>query len=47
MKQVSKLIPLIQIICLGCLIQLAVGCANIVPPAGGPKDTLAPYLIAA
>ena len=47
MKQVSKLIPLIQIIFLGCLIQLAVGCANIVPPAGGPKDTLAPYLIAA
>lgn len=47
MKKALKLFPFIQIICIGCLIQLAVGCANIVPPAGGPKDTLAPYLIAA
>jgi Bacterial Ig-like domain len=47
MKQAFKLFPFLQIICIGCLIQLAVGCANIVPPAGGPKDTLAPYLIAA
>jgi len=47
MKQASKLFPLIQIICIGYLLQLAVGCANIVPPAGGPRDTLAPYLIAA
>ena len=23
------------------------GCANIVPPSGGPKDSLPPYLIAA
>lgn len=47
MKKASQLVPFIQIICIGCLIQLAVGCANIVPPAGGPRDTLAPYLIAA
>lgn len=47
MKQAVKLFPFIQIICIGYLLQLAVGCANIVPPAGGPKDTLAPYLIAA
>lgn len=47
MKQASKLIPFIQVFCIGYLIQLAVGCANIVPPAGGPKDTLPPYLIAA
>lgn len=47
MKKASLLVPFIQIICIGCLIQMAVGCANIVPPAGGPKDTLAPYLIAA
>ena len=47
MKKASQLVPFIQIICIGCLIQLAEGCANIAPPAGGPKDTLAPYLIAA
>lgn len=47
MKKLSKLVPLIQMICLGYLIQFAVGCANIVPPAGGPKDTLPPYLIGA
>lgn len=29
------------------LLQLAVGCANIVPPSGGPRDTLAPYLVIA
>jgi hypothetical protein len=23
------------------------GCANIVPPSGGPKDSLPPYLVAA
>ena len=28
------------------LIQLAVGCANIVPPVGGPRDSIPPYLIA-
>lgn len=47
MKQALKLFPLFQILCIVYLLQLAVGCANIVPPAGGPKDTLAPYLIAA
>ena len=47
MKQAVKHFPLLPIICIVYLVQLAVGCANIVPPAGGPKDTLAPYLIAA
>ena len=26
------------------VLQLAVGCANIVPPVGGPRDTIPPYL---
>ncbi len=26
------------------ILQLAVGCANIVPPVGGPRDTIPPYL---
>ena len=47
MKQAVKRFPYLPTICIVYLIQLAVGCANIVPPAGGPKDTLAPYLIAA
>jgi len=29
------------------LLQLAVGCANIVPPTGGPRDSIPPFLIAA
>ena len=28
-----------------CLSQLTTGCANIVPPQGGPRDTLPPRLI--
>lgn len=39
-----------QIIASGLFIlvlQWAVGCANIVPPTGGPKDTIPPFLIAA
>lgn len=47
MKQVFKLVPLFRFLVIGYIIQFAVSCANIVPPAGGPKDTLAPYLIAA
>jgi hypothetical protein len=31
---------------LSSIVQLE-GCANIVPPSGGPKDSLPPYLIAA
>lgn len=46
MKQADKLIPLIRFLFIGYILQFAVSCANIVPPAGGPKDTLAPYLIA-
>ena len=26
------------------VLQLAVGCANIVPPVGGPRDSIPPYL---
>lgn len=47
MKQADKLIPFLRFLFIGYILQFAVSCANIVPPAGGPKDTLAPYLIAA
>jgi hypothetical protein len=47
MKNVSKLRNGFLLLGIGYLLQLSIGCANIVPPSGGPKDTLAPYLIAA
>lgn len=31
----------------GCISLLPAGCANIIPPGGGPKDTLAPVLLSA
>lgn len=47
MKHASKIGKGGILLLLGGLLQLAVGCANIVPPSGGPKDTIPPYLIAA
>ena len=37
---------LLAIWALSSIMQLE-GCANIVPPSGGPKDSLPPYLITA
>lgn len=44
MKQNNLLILLLVI--LGCAVSITTntGCANIIPPSGGPKDTLAPVL---
>jgi len=46
-KHAGHLSKWISIILIGVLLQFAVGCANIVPPSGGPRDTTAPYLIGA
>ena len=42
----SKLIPTILLCCLTAmaLIQMG-GCANIVPPSGGPRDSIPPYAV--
>ena len=42
----SKLIPTILLCCLTAMaiIQMG-GCANIVPPSGGPRDSIPPYAV--
>lgn len=42
----SKLIPTILLCCLTAMALIQVGgCANIVPPSGGPRDSIPPYAV--
>ena len=41
-----KLIPAILLICLTAMALIQIGgCANIVPPSGGPRDSIPPYAV--
>lgn len=40
-------VSIVSIVCITYVLSLLVGCANIVPPGGGPKDSLPPILIQA
>ena len=45
MNKLLRFLPLM--ILLIYMIQVEIGCANIIPPGGGPKDTIPPRLITA
>ncbi|MFT3826521.1 MAG: Ig-like domain-containing protein [Chitinophagaceae bacterium] len=47
MKPSNLLIILLLISAAAASITTTTGCANIIPPSGGPKDTLAPVLVSA
>jgi len=41
-----RLIPATLIICLTAMALMQIGgCANIVPPSGGPRDSIPPYAV--
>jgi len=42
----SKIFPVIVLSCIGAMTLLQMGgCANIVPPSGGPRDSIPPYAV--
>ncbi|GAB3015193.1 Ig-like domain-containing protein [Niabella terrae] len=45
MRLRNLLITVLALICLAALALMDTGCANIVPPSGGPKDTLPPVIV--
>lgn len=47
LRMKHSFLPAVALVLLLAALQLLPSCANIIPPSGGPKDTLAPVLVSA
>src|SRR5215218_4489701 len=46
MKRLFSLFTVLTLVSLAIILITGAGCANIIPPSGGPRDTIPPILVA-